>query len=68
MTFCELWSFVVIDINMSILSVNEQDIYPLSGRLIRAASTVVATLPIRLVYPFLQRYFVYNIRLGAVRG
>jgi len=40
----------------------------LSDRSIRAANIIVATLPILLVYPFLQRYFIHGIRLGAVKG
>jgi len=59
---------VVIDMNLQILSVNNQDIYNLSDRSIRAANIVVATLPILIVYPFLQRYFIHGIRLGAVKG
>jgi putative aldouronate transport system permease protein len=59
---------VVIDLNLQILSVNPQDLYNLSDRSIRAANIVVATLPILLVYPFLQRYFIHGIRLGAVKG
>jgi len=59
---------VVIDMNLQILSVNNEDIYNLSDRSIRAANIVVATLPILLVYPFLQRYFIHGIRLGAVKG
>jgi putative aldouronate transport system permease protein len=59
---------VVIDMNLQILSVNNEDIYNLSDRSIRAANIVVATVPILLVYPFLQRYFIHGIRLGAVKG
>jgi putative aldouronate transport system permease protein len=35
---------------------------------IRGATVVAATLPIVLVYPFLQRYFVKGMVLGAVKG
>lgn len=59
---------VVVDLNLQILSVNIEDIYNLSDRSIRAANIVVATLPILIVYPFLQRYFIHGIRLGAVKG
>jgi len=35
---------------------------------IRASITMVATVPILLVYPFLQRYFVKGLTLGAVKS
>ena len=35
---------------------------------IRMAATMVATLPIIIVYPFVQKYFVKGIMLGAVKG
>ena len=59
---------VVVDMNLQVLSVNQEDIYNLSDRSIRAANIIVATIPILLVYPFLQRYFIHGIRLGAVKG
>ncbi len=59
---------VVIDLNLQVLSVNPEDLYNLSDRSIRAATIVVATLPILMVYPFLQRYFIHGIRLGAIKG
>jgi putative aldouronate transport system permease protein len=34
---------------------------------IRAAITVVAALPILIVYPFLQRYFVVGLNVGGVK-
>lgn len=35
---------------------------------IRMAITVVATVPILCVYPFVQRYFIQGMTLGAVKG
>ena len=35
---------------------------------IRCATTVVSALPIMIVYPFLQRYFVTGMVLGGVKG
>lgn len=34
---------------------------------IRAAITIVASLPILVVYPFLQKYFVHGLQLGSVK-
>lgn len=35
---------------------------------LQMAAMIVATLPIMLVYPFLQKHFVKGIMLGAVKG
>ena len=35
---------------------------------IRAAMTVIATVPVLVVYPFLQKYFVSGLTLGGVKG
>lgn len=40
----------------------------ISSSTLRAAVTMVVTLPIICVYPFFQRYFVSGITLGAVKG
>lgn len=38
------------------------------GETIKYSTIVVATLPVLAVYPFLQRYFVQGIMIGAVKG
>lgn len=35
---------------------------------IRAATVMMATLPIVIVYPFLQKYFVQGVMVGSVKG
>jgi putative aldouronate transport system permease protein len=37
------------------------------GETIKYATAVVATVPILLVYPFVQRYFVQGIMIGAIK-
>ena len=39
-----------------------------TSRTVRAAITVIVITPIICVYPFLQKYFVKGIMLGAVKG
>ena len=41
---------------------------PMLGESIRYANIVVATVPILLLYPFLQKYFVKGMMVGAVKG
>ena len=38
------------------------------GEAIKYATIMVATLPILCVYPFLQKYFVSGVMVGAVKG
>lgn len=37
-------------------------------KVVKMAATVVATVPILLVYPFIQKYFAKGVMVGAVKG
>lgn len=38
------------------------------GETVKYATIIVATLPILFIYPFLQKYFVKGIMIGAIKG
>ncbi|MCL6457562.1 MAG: carbohydrate ABC transporter permease [Gorillibacterium sp.] len=60
---------VVIQMDFSHL--NQKDVQLLgviSNRTSKAAQIVLGALPILLVYPFLQRYFVKGLTIGSVKG
>ncbi|MDL2317836.1 carbohydrate ABC transporter permease [Eubacteriales bacterium OttesenSCG-928-A19] len=41
---------------------------PSAGEGLKAASVMFATLPILILYPWLQRYFIAGVTIGAVKG
>jgi putative aldouronate transport system permease protein len=59
---------VVVEMDLTLLSMNIEDLRVLSDRSAKAATIFVSTIPILIVYPFVQRYFITGIRLGAVKG
>jgi putative aldouronate transport system permease protein len=50
-----------------ILEGNVQDLAELSNRSLRAAQIFVGTLPILMIYPYLQKHFVKGIVIGSVK-
>ena len=38
------------------------------SKTIKYAIIIIATIPILCIYPFLQRYFVKGMMIGAVKG
>lgn len=39
-----------------------------TGDTVKAATLIITTLPILMLYPFLQKYFIKGINIGAVKG
>jgi len=58
---------VVVQQDFSKMSINPEDMENLSQRTVKSAQIFIGALPILLVYPFLQKYFVKGIVLGAVK-
>lgn len=59
---------VVVQLDLSRLGVDPRDLSSLSNRSLKAAQIFVTIIPILVVYPLLQRYFISGIKLGAVKG
>lgn len=60
---------IVVQRSYSMLSRQEiTELATISDRTLRASQIFLGTLPILLVYPFLQKYFVKGIVLGGVKG
>ncbi|MNJ39841.1 Inner membrane ABC transporter permease protein YcjP [compost metagenome] len=58
---------IVVQNNIQDLATNAQSLSNLSERTIKAAQIFIGALPILMVYPFLQKYFVTGIKVGAVK-
>jgi putative aldouronate transport system permease protein len=59
---------ILSSINFAAQMVNNLPLSSMPKESMKLAMTVVATGPIVLAYPFVQRYFVRGITLGSVKG
>lgn len=46
----------------------ENDVFNIPSETLRLATVMLAMLPILIVYPFVQKYFVKGVMLGSVKG
>ena len=57
--------FLRVSTNAALLGTQEID---LPGTSVRMAMAVIGILPIVIIYPFVQKYFIKGVVLGAVKG
>jgi putative aldouronate transport system permease protein len=58
---------IVVARDLSQTGIDFEDLELLSNRNVKSAQIFIAMLPILIVYPFLQRFFVKGIVIGAVK-
>lgn len=58
---------IVVQNNVQDLALDPASAEAMSERTLKAAQVFIGALPILLVYPFLQKYFVKGIVMGAVK-
>jgi putative aldouronate transport system permease protein len=58
---------IIVQQDFNKINPDVNELKNISQRTVKSAQIFIGTLPILLVYPFLQRYFVKGIILGAVK-
>jgi ABC-type sugar transport system, permease component len=64
----QLYLYELISTAQSMYDLNPVEAAGLSAGGMQAAAIIVSSLPILIVYPFLQKYFVHGLTLGSVKG
>ncbi len=57
---------IVNDTSAMTMNVSAGDVMPI-GETIKFATIIISTLPILFLYPFLQKYFVKGVMIGAIK-
>lgn len=58
---------VIVQRDLSSMSISPEDLLLMSQKTVTSAQIFIGALPILLVYPFLQKYFVKGLVLGSVK-
>ncbi|RXZ80397.1 carbohydrate ABC transporter permease [Paenibacillaceae bacterium] len=53
---------------MQTIALQPEDLESMSPEAVKAGGIVIMTLPMLIVYPLLQKYFVKGVMLGAIKG
>lgn len=59
---------IVVTQDFSKINMRPEDVKLISNSTVKASQIFIGALPILLVYPFLQRFFIKGMVLGAVKG
>ena len=59
---------IIVQQDYSKITLDPKDLANIAERTVKAAQIIIGAMPILLVYPFLQKYFVKGIVLGSVKG
>lgn len=61
---------IIIDAapQFSDMSVSIDNVAQPSAEVIKCATIIVSTLPIMLIYPFIQKYFIKGVMIGSLKG
>lgn len=63
-----LLSNMILNSTSDAISLSESAEVRSTPEVLQAAMTIFTTLPILIVYPFVQRYFVKGVMIGAIKG
>jgi len=59
---------IVLEVDNSFVAKSIDELMNISPESIRAATIIASTIPVLLVYPYLQKYFIKGILIGSVKG
>ncbi len=63
-----LLSNMILNSSNDAISISESAANTSTPEVLQSAAVMFATIPIILIYPFLQKYFVKGVMIGAVKG
>lgn len=64
----QLRSIILLTANLKDTTIDYDMLGAPPDKAVKMACTVIATLPILIVYPFVQKYFTKGVMVGAVKG